>query len=72
MGDSYGTNVIMKTRSLHHLLRAHDEAKKAGLFTILTEEDLYPFPGIKTITGLGIGPATREQTDKIVKRFSFL
>jgi len=72
MKGSYGTNVLMRTRSLHHLLRAYEEAKAAGLFCYLIEEDLYPNPGTETITALGIGPATREQTDRILKRFNLL
>lgn len=63
----------MRTRSLAHLLRAHDEARAAGLHCILTTEATYPqFNGQETITGLGIGPARRDQTDRLLKRFNLL
>ena len=72
MGESYGSNITMQTRSLHHLLRAYDEARAAGLFCCLTSENMYPIPGTDTITGLGIGPARRSQTDRILKRFQLM
>jgi peptidyl-tRNA hydrolase len=72
MGDGYGTNVMMKTKSLNHLLRAKREAEEAGLFTALIEEDMYPIPGTKTITALGIGPAIKNQVYVITKRFNLL
>lgn len=71
MGDSYGTNIILHTRSLHYLLHAYEEAKQAGLYCALIEESMYPVPGEKTPIGLGIF-GTKNQTKKILKRFNFL
>jgi PTH2 family peptidyl-tRNA hydrolase len=73
--DGMGTNVILKAKNEHAILRAYEEAQKAGLSAalIVDEHHIIPdtaFTGEPIITALGIGPATREQIQHITKRFS--
>lgn len=72
--DFLGTQIVMKSKNESHLLQAYEEAKEAGLITsLIIDRDhiLLPhFTGAPIVTALGIGPATREQTGRILRRFS--
>lgn len=68
-----GTQIILKAKNEAAILRAFEEAKAAGLICSLIVDKhhvmLPHFTGDPIITGLGIGPCTREQAHPITKRF---
>jgi PTH2 family peptidyl-tRNA hydrolase len=72
--QSPGTKVCLRAKNLDHILRAETEAKTAGLSTFLVTDSGCPnfFNGEPIVTALGIGPATKEQTKQITKRFQLL
>ena len=74
--DFLGTQIILKAKSEQYLLRAHEEAKRAGLITslIIDRNHIMPphFDGSPIITALGIGPCTKEQAHAITKRFDLI
>lgn len=71
-----GTKVCLRASSEFKLLRAYDEAQRAGLpcSLIIDQHHVCPpdFNGEPIITALGIGPARRDQINFITKRFSLL
>jgi len=71
--DFIGTQIILKAKNEQAILRAYEEAKSAGLICSLIVDSghvmLPYFTGAPIITGLGIGPCTREQAHSITKRF---
>jgi PTH2 family peptidyl-tRNA hydrolase len=74
--DGMGTNVCLKSKNLHHLNRAYEEAQAAGLPCALIIDSghihLPHFDGSPIITALGIGPCLRSDIHHITKRFSSL
>jgi len=74
--DFLGTQIILKAKNEAALLRAHDEAVRAGLITslIIDRNHIMPphFDGNPIITALGIGPCTKEEARAITKRFSLV
>lgn len=72
-GEHHGIKVAMKAKSLHHLLKAYEKAKQAGLpCSLITDLGYTCFEGKATITALGIGPARRGEIDSITKRFNLM
>jgi peptidyl-tRNA hydrolase len=71
-----GTQVILKARNTHALMRAKHEAESAGLIhSLVIDEDhvLMPlFDGSPVITALGIGPCTKDQAHMITRRFELM
>lgn len=71
-----GTQVILRAKNKFALLRAQQEAESLDLITsLVVDEDhvLLPlFDGSPIITGLGIGPCTKEQAEAITKRFELV
>ena len=71
-----GTQVILKAKNIFAIMRAKQEAENLGLITsLIIDEDhiLLPlFDGSPTITALGIGPCTKEQSHLITKRFELI
>lgn len=71
-----GTKVCLVASSEFRLLRAYDEAKRAGLpcSLIIDQHHILPphFDGSPIITALGIGPARKDDVHTITKRFSLL
>ncbi len=70
----HGIKVLMRARSLVHLERAHAEAQAAGIPSVLVTDLGYfgvaeGLEGKATITGLGLGPAKRNEVKNILKRF---
>lgn len=74
---NHGIKVVMKSKSLAHLERAHAEAQAAGIPSALITDLGYfgvaeGLEGKATITALGLGPARRSEVDRILKRFQIL
>lgn len=71
--DLPGTKVCLQA-SLHHLLRAKEEAERAGLPTYLVVDSGCPnfFDGRPTITALGFGPVAKSQVPKFITRLKLL
>lgn len=71
-----GTKVVLKSKNLNHILRAHEQAKEAGLSTTLIVDSGHVMPpyfdGEPIVTALGIGPARRDQIEHITKKFNCL
>jgi peptidyl-tRNA hydrolase, PTH2 family len=71
-----GTKVCLVASSEFRLLRAYEEAQRAGLpcALIIDRHHVLPphFDGEPIITALGIGPARRDDVRAITKRFSLL
>lgn len=71
-----GTNVCLKSKSLHHLERAFHEAKAAEIPCALIQDSGHILPpyfdGSPIITALGLGPCSRDQIHFITKKFSSL
>ena len=72
--DFIGTKISLRGKNEAALLRAYDEASKAGLVTCLITDKGHVIPGTafdgnEIITAVGIGPCTREQANHITKRF---
>jgi PTH2 family peptidyl-tRNA hydrolase len=74
--NSSGTKVTLVASSEFRLLRAYQDAQKAGLpcALIIDQHHVHPphFDGSPIITALGIGPARRADVHAITKRFSTL
>lgn len=74
--ENIGTQIILKAKNEAAILRAYEEAQAAGLICslIIDKGNIYPgfSEGEEIITGLGIGPCTREQAHPITKRFSMV
>lgn len=70
----HGVKVCLVAPTERHLLRAYEEAQKAGLpcALVIDQHHLMPphFTGEPIITALGIGPARRETIHHITRRFS--
>lgn len=71
---SPGTKVCLKVKNLEQLLLAELKAKELGIpyFRVIDSGCANFFNGEPTITALGLGPATREQMDKITRKFKLL
>ena len=69
-----GTKICLACKNLDHLLRAEEEAKAAGIpyFRVTDTGCKNFFNGEPTITALGLGPATKEQINKITRRFQLM
>lgn len=71
-----GTKVCLVASSEFRLLRAHDEALRAGLpcALIVDRHHVLPphFDGSPIITALGLGPARKADVRAITKRFNLL
>lgn len=74
--DGIGTKVCLVASSEFRLLRAYEDAKRAGLpcALIIDQHHVLPphFDGSPIITALGIGPARQADVRPITKRFSLL
>jgi PTH2 family peptidyl-tRNA hydrolase len=74
--DGLGTKVCLVASSEFRLLRAYEEAQRAGLpcALIIDQHHVLPphFDGSPIITALGIGPARKDDVRAITKRFSLL
>jgi len=74
LGDSHGTKITLKAKNLSALLKAKEEAERAGLpCALITDANhIHPphFDGSPIITALGIGPCRRHEIHHITKRFS--
>ena len=70
---SPGTKVALKGR-LHTLLRAKEEANKAGIpnFLVVDSGCKNFFNGEPTVTALGFGPATEDQLTPFMRRLQVL
>lgn len=68
-----GTKVVLNVPTLTELLRAHEQARAAGLphALIWDEHHVLPphFDGKPIVTALGIGPVLRRDVHHITKRF---
>jgi len=71
--DPPGTKVCLQA-GLHHLLRAKEEAERAGLpvYLVVDSGCANFFGGRPTITALGFGPAAKSQVPKFIKRLPLL
>ena len=71
---SHGTKVTLKAKSLYQLLKTHDELVDCGICVVLVTDSnhicLPDFNGSPIITALGIGPITREQSGRILKKYN--
>lgn len=72
-----GSRIALKAKNLGQIERAYAEAQAAGLPCALFEDSGHIIPGTvfdgsPIITGLGIGPCTKEQARPITKRFQCL
>lgn len=74
--DGLGTKVCLVASNEFRLLRAHDEAKRAGIpcALIIDQHHILPphFNGDPIITALGLGPARQEEVRHITKKFNLL
>lgn len=74
--DGVGTKVCLEASNEFRLLRAYEEAQRAGIpcALIIDQHHILPphFTGDPIITALGIGPARKGEIHPIVKRFSLL
>lgn len=70
----HGIKVCLEAANEAAILRAYDEALRAGLpcALIIDQHHIHPphFNGQPIITALGIGPARRADAHPITKRFS--
>jgi peptidyl-tRNA hydrolase len=74
--DFIGTQIILKAKNEMALMLAYEKAQQAGLITSLIIDKghvmLPHFDGSPIVTALGIGPCTKEQANKITKRFELV
>lgn len=74
--NTSGTKVVLRAKSLDHLLRAEQESKSLGIpCSLITDSGhIMPphFDGNNIVTALGIGPATRSEIKRITKRFQLV
>ena len=74
---NHGIKICMAAKNSHLLEKAYEEAKAAGLPCALITDLAYcglpdELLGKPIITALGIGPAKRSETDKILRRFQLM
>jgi len=71
--EAPGTKVCLHG-SLSAILKAADEAARLGVphFLVVDSGCANFFNGEPTVTALGLGPATREQSHSITKKFNLL
>ena len=71
--DPPGTKVALQA-NLREILRAKDEAERAGLPVYLVIDSGCPdlFGGAPTVTALGVGPCTRAKMPKFISRLKLL
>ena len=69
-----GTKVCLQAKNLYSLFRAKQEAEEADIPTYLVTDSGCAnfFNGEPTITALGLGPATKDQINKITRRFQLM
>lgn len=71
--NSCGSMITLKSSRLNDILKAYQQAIDAGLPCALFSDSqhilLPDFTGEPIITGLAIGPATREEMRHITKKF---
>jgi len=71
--DGLGTKVCLLANSLHELEIAYNQAKDQNLpCSLITDSGhvhLPDFDGSPVVTALGIGPCTRNEIGKIIKKF---
>ncbi len=69
----HGVKVCLSAKNIGALMRAYDDATKAGLpcALIIDQHHICPpsFNGEPIITALGIGPARRAQIEHITRRY---
>ena len=74
--DGMGTNVVLKSKNLNQLERAHRDAMAAGLPCVLIDDEGHIMPphfdGNPITTALGIGPCKRADIHHISKKFSLV
>lgn len=72
----HGIKVCLAAKNEHAILRAYEEAQRAGIpaALIIDQHHILPphFDGSPIITALGLGPARRSEINHITKRFSAL
>jgi peptidyl-tRNA hydrolase, PTH2 family len=73
LADGHGTKVVLVAEDEAALFGAQAAARAAGLPCALVEDSGHIMPphfdGSLVTTGLGIGPATRDQVRRITERF---
>jgi peptidyl-tRNA hydrolase len=72
--DNIGTQVVLEAPNQLKILEAYQKAKEAGLIAYLVIDQHHVIPGTlftgdPIITGLGIGPCTKEEAKSITKKF---
>jgi peptidyl-tRNA hydrolase len=71
-----GSRITLKAKNEAQLRRAYEEARSFDLpcWLFIDKDHILPphFTGAPIVTGLGIGPATREAMRPITKRFQCL
>lgn len=74
--EGIGTKVCLVASSEFRLLRAYEDAMKAGLpcSLIIDQHHILPphFDGNPIVTALGIGPVRKHEVHHITKRFGLL
>ena len=73
----HGIKIALTAKSEVHLTRAYEEASAAGIpCALITDLAYFGYPehmlGKPIVTALGIGPARRSETDRILKRFQLI
>jgi len=73
-GTGHGTKVLMYAKNEGQLIRAYEDARKAGLPCVLVidrgDVKLPHFTGDPVITAVGIGPVYKKEAKDITKRYS--
>lgn len=74
--DGIGTKVCLEASNEFRLLRAYEEAQRAGIpcALIIDQHHILPphFTGDPIITALGLGPARAGEVRHITKKFNLL
>jgi peptidyl-tRNA hydrolase len=72
--DGLGTKVCLAVPTLEQLLEVERKCKEAGVpCALITDSGCENFfDGAPTITALGVGPAKRHETKKILRAFKLL
>lgn len=71
--QNHGIKVVLSCPSLGLLLRAHDDARAAGIpCALITDLGYTLFDGRPTLTALGLGPALRSEVDHINRDFTLM
>lgn len=67
------TKIVLEVKNESKLLEAYEKAKAAGLpCSLIQDNGLTVFNGVKTHTTVAIGPARSEDIDKITKKFRLM